>query len=92
MSANNAAIFLADHLHYCIEHFIPSRAIGNSSSSHPWFNERCRAAVQRKNAAFESSDFGVVARDCSHTLLQEPAAYVERIKLKFKSLKRGSKK
>ena len=48
MQPNDAAIFLADCLHYCIDHFIPQRKINMFSSSHPWLNDLCRNAVERK--------------------------------------------
>ena len=71
MQPNDAAIFLADCLHYCIDHFIPQRKINMFSSSHPWLNDRCRNAVERKNKAYGHSDFGMLAKECSQILLEE---------------------
>jgi len=71
--------------------FISQRSISNGSTNHPWLNERCHSALLRKHAAFGSNDYKQACQDCSLVLQQEFQVYVNGIKRRLASLRRGSK-
>ena len=60
-------------------------------STHPWLNDRCREAIDKKIAA-RGSDMEIPARDeCSRVLSEEHLKYVERTKSKLGKLDSSSK-
>ena len=60
--------------------------------SHPWLNERCDAAIQRKHKATQQSNFKEIAEETSTVLREEYAKYVQNLRQVLLQLPKGSKK
>ena len=70
---------------------IPRKNIETKKSSHPWLNDRCKSAIDRKNAAEGTIRFKTENAMCADVLNEERASYVQRVKTKLASLPRKSK-
>ncbi len=60
-------------------------------STHPWLNDRCREAIEAKNAAMGSENEHIARDKCSKILSEEYLKYVERTKSKLSGLKNSAK-
>ena len=59
-------------------------------SSHPWLNDRCEEAINKKNEAEGSDEFEAARLACAEILATEHQKYVEKVRTKLATLKRGS--
>ena len=74
-----------------LRELVPTKTISNTSSSHPWLNDRCRSAIDKKLDAL-GTDQEVIARDhCSQVLLEEHDNFLERTRKKLSKLPGSSK-
>ena len=90
-NANEAAEHFAGYVLSCAKECIPSRTIGHQKSSHPWLNERCRAAIAKKHSREGCADYAEAAQQCSTIIGSEYQDYVQRLRSKLLSLPRSSK-
>ena len=72
--------------------YIPTRTLREVKGSHPWLDERCRAAIRHKQAREGSSQYKDACELCTHTLRVAYAGYVDSIRKELRSLPKGSKK
>ena len=70
---------------------IPRKAVEIKKSTHPWLNDRSKAAIERKNAAEGTANYASESAKCTQILNEERASYVQRVKTKLASLPRQSK-
>jgi len=71
---------------------IPRTQVTNKKSTHPWLNEKCRAAIRQKNAAEGTERFKEASKQCTNILNEERAAWVRLTKTKLAKLPRSSKR
>ena len=60
-------------------------------STHPWLNDRCRAAIEAKTAAKGTVNEHQARDECSQVLCEEHSKFVERTKTKLRELKSSAK-
>ncbi len=60
-------------------------------SSHPWLNDRCRAAIRQKIAARGSPTEIQARNQCSEVLFEEHAKYVQRMRTKLQKMPSSKK-
>ncbi len=70
---------------------IPSRVIKDKVWAHPWLNDACREALQRKRNAFGTTDFPRLRDECSRTYLQAHNSYVTKTREKLKEMSPSSR-
>ena len=70
---------------------IPFEEINFVKTSHPWLNERCREAIQRKNASEGTAEFDENRHSCSKILAAEYQVHLGKLKKKISDLSKGSK-
>ena len=70
---------------------IPRKAVEIKKSTHPWLNDRSKAAIERKNAAEGTANYASESAKFMQILNEERASYVQRVKTKLASLPRQSK-
>jgi hypothetical protein len=70
---------------------IPRKAVEIKKSTHPWLNDRSKAAIERKNAAEGTANYASESAKCTQILNEERASYVQHVKTKLASLPRQSK-
>ena len=63
----------------------------DTKSTHPWLNDRCVQAVQKKTAAERIADYQACLEECSKTFLEEYRAYVAQTREKLRTLPKSSK-
>ncbi len=71
--------------------FVPTRFLYEKIATHPWLNQRCVDAIEKKRKAEGVADFTSAAEKCSDILFEEFFAYNRRIRDRLSKLKRGSK-
>ena len=71
--------------------YIPYKAVHNYKKSHPWLNDRCEKAIEKKNACEGQESFSDAQQECSHVMADEYHKYVAALKSKIASLDKGSK-
>jgi len=70
---------------------IPRKKIETRKCTHPWLNDRCRKAVERKNAAEGTATFAQERATCTQIFNEERAKYIQETKAKLASLSKCSK-
>ena len=90
-SAEDSLILFLEILWLHLVKHIPRKVIETKKSSHPWLNDRCKSAIDRKNAAEGTMRFKTESAKCVEILNEERASYVQRVKTKLVSLPRKSK-
>ena len=91
LNADDTAKVFEETILKILRELVPTKIISNTASSHPWLNERCRNAIDRKLDAF-GTDQEVSARDhCSKVLLEEHCKYLNRTRKKLSKLPGSSK-
>ena len=70
---------------------IPFEEINFVKTSHPWLNERCREAIQRKNDSEGTAEFDENRHSCSKILAAEYKVHLGKFKKKISELSKGSK-
>ena len=91
-SVDEAANYFIEMLTRMCRQYIPCNAIEEKKQVHPWLDDACYAAIDRKNAAEGSRSFQEEQRRCSATLSQAYAQYREKLKMKIKSLSKSDKR
>ena len=91
-TAEESLQYFLEILWYHLVKHIPRTTIKNRKSTHPWLNDRSKAAIARKNAAEGTARFEEERNKCMQVLNEERALYVQKTKEKIASLKRSSKK
>ena len=76
---------------FLIKDIDPYEDIGIKKESHLWLNERCETAITAKNEAQDIGDFDYKRRACAQAMPEEYQKYLDDLKAKISSLKRGSK-
>ena len=61
------------------------------ADSNPWLNDRCKAAILRKNGAEGTVHFERERASCTQILNEERAAHVQKANEKLASLPKSSK-
>ena len=89
-SSAAAARLTATILQVARQH-IPVKRVALSQEAHPWLNDRCRQLVQQKVAAAGTDGASDAAALCSRGLLEEYRKWVENMRARMRSLRRGSK-
>ena len=89
--AEDALNYFMDVLWTLLCTYIPFEVTSVKKKSHPWINERCEAAVRRKNEAEGTASFEEVRQQCSQILAAEHQEYVSRLREKIAARKKGSK-
>ena len=75
-----------------LRRYIPTRTLRGVKGSHPWLDERCRAAIRPKQAREGSPQYKDACELCTHTLRVAYAGYVHTIRKELRTLPKGSKK
>ena len=70
---------------------IPRRPLQIVKRSHPWMNDRSRAAIAEKNRAEGTPAFSDASSKCAAILTEERLKQVEKVKEKMASLPSASK-
>ena len=91
-TAEDAAQTFLSHLWVLLCRHIPFSETFHEKRSHPWLNDRCEKAIQKKNAAENSEDFHMKRDECSKILKEEYQAYLHNLKSKIAELPKGSKR
>ena len=91
-SAENALQLFLDVLWLHLIKHIPRSKVNNYKSTHPWLNERSKAAIRHKNAAEGTERFEEERKKCAQILDEERAAWVQLTKTKLANLPRSSKR
>ena len=86
-----ATVRFTDDLLRILDANVPSKTICDRAALHPWYNDRCRALVREKRKAEGRDDYKGASERCSRGLFEEYCKYVEKMREKLKSLRRGSK-
>ena len=60
--------------------------------SHPWLNEKCREAIEKKNEAEDTPSFEDARSSCAQVLAAEYQKHISDLKTKINALPKGSKK
>jgi len=89
---NIAATELSRAILEAMDRHIPKATIHMQSGDHPWFDETCVEAVQRKNAAWGTARQQSESAACGEILLRQFLHYVGATKGKRKEVRRESKK
>ena len=92
-TAEDAVNYFYDILRMHMKKYIPFRAFQEKKMSHPWINEKCEAAIARKNVCVDqaSDDFKIAQIECARILGEEHEKYIEELRIKISGLKKGSK-
>ena len=78
-------------LESAIKEYVPCSEIGQSKSDLPWFNEKCKQAINEKHAAENMENYLLVASRCQAVLTEEHNRYRTQLKRRLEQLPRGSK-
>ena len=70
--------------------FIPSRVFQDEKKDHAWLDDRCRALVAAKRAAFGTDNYVLRRDECTAGLLEAYNDFVERTRAKLEELKPSS--
>ena len=90
-TAEDALNLFLEVLWYNLVTYIPRRRIKIPKRSHPWLNEKSKAAILRKNSAEGTERFETERAKCAQTLAEEKAKYVQELKDKLATLPKSSK-
>ena len=90
-TAEDSLTYFLEILGLCLQKHIPYRKTLHKKKNHPWLNEQCERAILQKNNAEGTSDFQEMQGRCRRTLADEYQRYLETLRDKISSLKRGSK-
>ena len=91
-SVDDAERYLHESLFRILRQHIPERTLLERKSAHPWVNERCLQAIQRKNESAGTENFSATSLECNRILFEEYLAHIERMRDKLRKEKRGSKR
>ena len=75
----------------CMKH-IPYERKDEIKCSHPWLNQRCREALNRKRMHEDSPTYDQMSRECANIIAAEHTKYVEKLKNKISNLKKCDKR
>ena len=59
--------------------------------AHPWLNDSCRRALERKRDAFGTSSFEFCRDECSRVYLEDFSAYIAKTREELKELAPSSR-
>ena len=90
-TAEEAAKFFMEMLWMNSCTFIPYVEVQAKKKAHPWLNERCEAAIQRKNSAEGTDRFPDYQKECAAVMTEEYQKHLGSLKEKIASLSKGSK-
>ena len=90
-TAEDALHYFMEILLICLHKYIPFTAIRETRKSHPWLNERCEEAVEKKNKSEGKDTFAEAQAECSRVLAEEYHTYVGALKEKIAGLSKSSK-
>ena len=90
-TAEDALMFFLENLWYHLVTYIPRRKICFIKRTHPWLNDRCMAAIQKKNTAEGSEQYDSECAKCMQILGEEKSGYVDQLKEKIANLPKSSK-
>ena len=90
-TAEDALNHFLEILWYHLVKFIPQINVESRKGTHPWLNDRCRAAILKKNNAEGTEKYEAARVECIKVLGEAHAQYIEKIKIKLSQLPRRSK-
>ena len=90
-SAADAFSFFMETLWYQICTFIPYEELLLKKKSHPWLDEKCATAIQKKNAAEGTPYFDEERQKCQKVIAESFQIHLANLKEKISKLKKGSK-
>ena len=90
-SSDQAAIGITSAILRIVSENIPSCWITDKIYAHPWLNQECQLALERKNAAEGTADFIRLRDACSQTFLKARGEYVAKTKGILKSMSPSSR-
>ena len=90
-SGDEAACEMVQQILDAVTAAIPSRLILDKVWAHPWLNDACRRALQRKRDAFGTSSFERCRDECSQAYLDAFASYVNKTRGELKELAPSSR-
>ena len=90
-TVNEAVDYFMDELLASCEKYIPREWKVICKQSHPWLDDDCASAIQRKNEAQGTSDYGHARDACAATLQGSYQKHIVKLKNKIKALPKGSK-
>ncbi len=70
---------------------IPQTWITDKVYAHPWLNDNCRVALERKHAAEGTADFPRHRDECSQTFLKARSDYAAKTREDLKGMSRSSR-
>ena len=89
--AHSAAKNLTEYLLTAAKRHVPKRFLEERKSSHPWVNDKCKHALEAKQAAEGTPGYKDAAERCSATFTTEYAAYTKNLRQELLDLPKGSK-
>ena len=90
LSVDDATEQFTNSLLEAMRAFIPTTVV-EEGSSHPWLNERCVDLIRAKHESEGTTQFPEAATACSAGILEEYNAYIQRLRVKLRRARRGSK-
>ena len=91
-SVDDAVKYFTDLLWYLCLKFIPSETIKVSKRSHPWLNERCKVAIEKKHSLQDTGRSQQATEECAVVLAEEYRKYKEQLKSKISKLGKNDKR
>ena len=85
--ASHFTRMLMDH----VLDYIPSKSIVDKSFVHPWLDDKCREAIQKKHAARGTDDYPARRDECSQTFLAAQRSYLRKTRGKLRGMSRSSR-
>ena len=91
LGVDTAAKVFEDNILSVLREFVPTKTVTNIVSSHPWLNQRCRDAIDKKLDAVGTVQ-ELPARDaCSRILLEEHDKYLDRTRKQLSKMPGSSR-
>ena len=90
-SSDDAAKLMVEQILAAVAIAIPTRVILEKVFAHPWLNDTCRRAFERKRAAFGTRFYEQRQDECSFAFLTAYDSYGARTRTKLKDLPPSSR-
>ena len=90
-NGNEAAKSMVEKILVAVTAAIPRRVILEKVFAHPWLDDACRIALDRKRSAFGTPLFALRRDECSRAFLAAYESYVARTRAKLKELPLSSR-
>ncbi len=90
-SADDAAADMTQAILDTVAEHIPQTWITDKVYAHPWLNDDCRRALEKKHEAEGTADFPRLRDECSQAFLKARGEYVSKTRDDLKDMSRSSR-